>query len=88
MQLTENFCIIESRDAVKVATIATIVAASQCSSHGSVDSTQDFANLQLEEITSNIQARRNKIFLLMEEVRRLRIQQRLKARRALSCGCT
>lgn len=34
--------------------------------------------MQLDEIRENIQARRNKIFLLMEEVRRLRIQQRLK----------
>ena len=39
---------------------------------------QDFAKLQLEEISDNISARRNKIFLLMEEVRRLRIQQRIK----------
>ena len=39
---------------------------------------QDFAKLQLEEISQNISARRNKIFLLMEEVRRLRIQQRIK----------
>ena len=39
---------------------------------------QDFASLQLSEINHNIQSRRNKIFLLMEEVRRLRIQQRLK----------
>lgn len=39
---------------------------------------QDFAKLQLEEISLNISARRNKIFLLMEEVRRLRIQQRIK----------
>ena len=53
--LPENFCIIESRDAVK-----------------------DFASLQLDEIAASIDARRNRIFLLMEEVRRLRIQQRLK----------
>jgi hypothetical protein len=55
--LPENFCIIESRDAVK-----------------------DFASMQLDEIADNISARRNRIFLLMEEVRRLRIQQRLKVR--------
>jgi hypothetical protein len=59
--LPENFCIIESRDAVK-----------------------DFASLQLDEIADNISARRNRIFLLMEEVRRLRIQQRLKVRRRRS----
>ena len=39
---------------------------------------QDFAALQLEEIEKNIASRRNKIFLLMEEVRRLRIQLRLR----------
>jgi hypothetical protein len=39
---------------------------------------QNFANMQLDEIQANITARRNKIFLLMEEVRRLRIQQRIK----------
>lgn len=37
--------------------------------------------MQLNEISTNIQSRRNKIFLLMEEVRRLRIQQRLKVSR-------
>ncbi|CAL5226211.1 g9050 [Coccomyxa viridis] len=44
----------------------------------SQQSVRDFAKLQLEEISTNISARRNKIFLLMEEVRRLRIQQRIK----------
>ena len=39
---------------------------------------QDFAALQLDEIEKNIASRRNKIFLLMEEVRRLRIQLRLR----------
>lgn len=34
--------------------------------------------MQFQEIQDNIRSRRNKIFLLMEEVRRLRIQQRLK----------
>jgi hypothetical protein len=53
--LPDNFCIIESREAVK-----------------------NFANMQLDELENNIQSRRNKIFLLMEEVRRLRIQQRLR----------
>ncbi|EIE18921.1 hypothetical protein COCSUDRAFT_6492, partial [Coccomyxa subellipsoidea C-169] len=44
------------------------------------ESVRDFAKLQLEEISQNISARRNKIFLLMEEVRRLRIQQRIKTK--------
>lgn len=37
--------------------------------------------MQLDEIKKNISARRNKIFLLMEEVRRLRIQARAKGDR-------
>ncbi|GER29565.1 chaperone protein dnaJ-related [Striga asiatica] len=35
--------------------------------------------MELQEIQDNIRSRRNKIFLQMEEVRRLRIQQRLKS---------
>lgn len=35
--------------------------------------------MQLQEIQDNIKSRRNKIFLLMEEVRRLRVQQRLRS---------
>lgn len=34
--------------------------------------------MQVQEIQDNIRSRRDKIFLLMEEVRRLRIQQRIK----------
>ncbi|KAL9256056.1 ORANGE-LIKE, chloroplastic-like protein [Drosera capensis] len=39
---------------------------------------QDFMKMQAQEIDDNIRSRRNKIFLLMEEVRRLRVQQRIK----------
>ncbi|CAI9091957.1 OLC1v1027081C1 [Oldenlandia corymbosa var. corymbosa] len=42
------------------------------------ETVQDFAKMELQEIRDNIRSRRNKIFLQMEEVRRLRIQQRLK----------
>ncbi|GFP82715.1 hypothetical protein PHJA_000414600 [Phtheirospermum japonicum] len=35
--------------------------------------------MQLQEIQDNIKSRRNKIFLLMEELRRLRVQQRIKS---------
>ncbi|MED6170182.1 hypothetical protein PIB30_028416 [Stylosanthes scabra] len=42
------------------------------------ETVQDFAKMELQEIQDNIRSRRNKIFLHMEEVRRLRIQQRLK----------
>jgi hypothetical protein len=34
--------------------------------------------MQSQEIQDNIRSRRNKIFLLMEEVRRLRVQQRIR----------
>ncbi|KAI8562991.1 hypothetical protein RHMOL_Rhmol03G0079200 [Rhododendron molle] len=43
------------------------------------ETVQDFVQMQLQEIQDNIKSRRNKIFLLMEEVRRLRVQQRLKS---------
>lgn len=42
------------------------------------DAVRDFDNMQLKDIQDNIATRRNRIFLLMEEVRRLRIQQRLR----------
>lgn len=42
------------------------------------ETVQDFAKMELLEIQDNIRSRRNKIFLHMEEVRRLRVQQRLK----------
>ncbi|XP_057468343.1 protein ORANGE-LIKE, chloroplastic-like isoform X3 [Actinidia eriantha] len=43
------------------------------------ETVQDFVQMQLQEIQDNIKSRRNKIFLLMEEVRRLRGQQRIKS---------
>ncbi|KAG2658858.1 hypothetical protein PVAP13_1KG319900 [Panicum virgatum] len=39
---------------------------------------EDFVKMQSQEIQDNINSRRNKIFLLMEEVRRLRVQQRIR----------
>ncbi|CAH9071612.1 unnamed protein product [Cuscuta epithymum] len=42
------------------------------------ETVQDFVQMEAQEIQDNIKSRRNKIFLLMEEVRRLRIQQRIK----------
>ncbi|XP_060188756.1 protein ORANGE, chloroplastic-like isoform X1 [Lycium barbarum] len=42
------------------------------------ETVQDFGQMQFQEIQDNIRSRRNKIFLLMGEVLRLRIQQRLK----------
>ena len=38
----------------------------------------DFASLDIESIRDNLEGRKTKIFLLLEEMRRLRIQQRLK----------
>lgn len=40
--------------------------------------------MQLQEIQDSIRSRRNKIFLLMEEVRRLRVQQRIKSVKAIN----
>ncbi|XP_031491275.1 protein ORANGE-LIKE, chloroplastic [Nymphaea colorata] len=48
------------------------------------ETVQDFVQLQMQEIQDNIRSRRNKIFLLMEEVRRLRIQQRIKSTGAVN----
>ncbi|CAI5931330.1 unnamed protein product [Closterium sp. NIES-65] len=42
------------------------------------DALQDFARMQLTDIRDNITSRRNRIFLLLEEIRRLRIQQEIK----------
>ena len=102
--LPESFCIIESRDSVKVlrcgslhhtdTTHETCIVQLQCmpcaltpvrqggmaSDTGSQCRVQNFAKMQLSEIEDNIVSRRNRIFLLMEEVRRLRIQRRLKVK--------
>ncbi|KAF9680858.1 hypothetical protein SADUNF_Sadunf06G0165300 [Salix dunnii] len=43
------------------------------------ETVQDFVQMQMQEIQDNIRSRRNKIFLLMEEVRRLRVQQRMRS---------
>ncbi|XP_068328951.1 protein ORANGE-ORANGE, chloroplastic-like isoform X1 [Pyrus communis] len=42
------------------------------------ETVQDFATTELQEIQDNIRSWLNKIFLHMEEVRRLRIRQRIK----------
>ncbi|XP_022132435.1 protein ORANGE-LIKE, chloroplastic [Momordica charantia] len=47
------------------------------------ETVQDFVQMQFQEIQDNIRSRRNKIFLLMEEVRRLRIQQRIKSQKVI-----
>ncbi|CAI9777286.1 unnamed protein product [Fraxinus pennsylvanica] len=47
------------------------------------ETVQDFVQMELQEIHDNIRSRRSKIFLLMEEVRRLRVQQRIKNMKAV-----
>ncbi|EPS63754.1 hypothetical protein M569_11031, partial [Genlisea aurea] len=47
------------------------------------ETVQDFGQMEIQEIQDNIRVRRNKIFLLMEEVRRLRVQQRIKTRNSV-----
>jgi len=42
------------------------------------NSVVDFADMQVGEIAQNIESRRQRVFLLMEELRRLRVQQRVK----------
>ncbi|MCL7033924.1 hypothetical protein MKW94_005943 [Papaver nudicaule] len=49
-----------------------------CIIEGPESTVEDFSKMQLEEIQDNIRSRRNKIFLHMEEVGRLRIQQRIR----------
>lgn len=53
------------------------------------ESVKDFAGLGLAEVREAVRARRNRIYFLMEEVRRLRIQARLKesaAQRGVDAG--
>eukprot|EP00210_Caulerpa_lentillifera_P005122 g4894.t1 len=59
--LPQNFCLIESRHAVK-----------------------DFADLQVNELQAQVESRRSRIFLLLEEIRRLRLQVHLKSTRPQS----
>lgn len=47
------------------------------------ETVQDFVQMQLQEIEDSIRSKRNKIFLLMEELRRLRVQQRIKSRQVI-----
>lgn len=72
-------------DASKFAAAASIdadsaekIAAGFCIIEGP-ETVQDFDKMDVQEIQDNIRSRRNKIFLHMEEVRRLRIQQRIKS---------
>ncbi len=60
-----------------------MVAESACLSFQDADAptialAQDFDKYDLTAVNKSIQTRRTRIFLLMEEVRRLRIEQRVK----------
>nr|CAD1844923.1 unnamed protein product [Ananas comosus var. bracteatus] len=68
----------DAAPASSVDTTAATDPASFCIIEGP-ETVQDFAKMDLQEIQDNIRSRRNKIFLQMEEVRRLRIQQRIKS---------
>ncbi|KAL9227696.1 hypothetical protein vseg_003353 [Gypsophila vaccaria] len=67
----------ESFDSINASDASSSSSSSFCIIEGP-ETVQDFGRMQAQEIQDNITSRRNKIFLLMEEVRRLRIQQRLK----------
>ena len=41
---------------------------------GARDKVRDFADLGIDELLSNIESRKNKVFIMLEEVRRLRVQ--------------
>lgn len=43
---------------------------------------RDFANLDATELLNNIESRKNRIFIMLEEVRRLRVQVQLRTRSA------
>ncbi|XP_047320014.1 protein ORANGE, chloroplastic [Impatiens glandulifera] len=64
-------------DSTENKTASAAAAAGFCIIEGP-ETVQDFDKMELQEIQDNIRSRRNKIFLHMEEVRRLRIQQRIK----------
>nr|XP_028948646.1 protein ORANGE-LIKE, chloroplastic-like isoform X3 [Malus domestica] len=51
------------------------------------ETVQDFVQMQLQEIQDNIRSRRNKIFLLMEELRRLRVQHRIRMAKDMDAAC-
>ena len=45
---------------------------------GARDKVRDFADLSIDELLSNIESRKNKVFIMLGEVRRLRVQVQLK----------
>ncbi|CAK9174904.1 unnamed protein product [Ilex paraguariensis] len=77
-RMTRIFCSSSSKDGSNPIPAGDDVPSNFCIIEGP-ETVQDFVQMQLQEIQDNIKSRRNKIFLLMEEVRRLRIQQRIKS---------
>ena len=45
---------------------------------GARDKVRDFADMGVDELLNNIESRKNKVFIMLEEVRRLRVQVQLK----------
>lgn len=51
-----------------------------CIIEGGDNQVRDFADMDVETLTQNIESRKNKVFIMLEEVRRLRVQMQLKSR--------
>ena len=51
-----------------------------CIIEGGDNQVRDFADMDAETLTQNIESRKNKVFIMLEEVRRLRVQMQLKSR--------
>ena len=49
---------------------------------GNPNAVRDFADMGQDELMKNIESRKNKVFIMLEEVRRLRVQLQLKTRDA------
>jgi len=47
-----------------------------------VGKVRDFADLDAPDLMTNIESRKNRIFIMLEEVRRLRVQAQLRTRSA------
>ena len=51
-----------------------------CIIEGGDNQVRDFADMDAETLTLNIESRKNKVFIMLEEVRRLRVQMQVKSR--------
>ena len=53
-----------------------------CIIEGGDNQVRDFADMDAETLTQNIESRKNKVFIMLEEVRRLRVQAQLREKSA------